>query len=198
MITSVGIFCGSSKGNGHEYEVASAEYAKILAEQKIRIIYGGGRTGIMGILADSALKSSGYVIGVAPGFLHEKEVVHDKLNELHIVKDMFERKALLMKLSDAFAILPGGIGTLDEFFEMFTALQLETINKPLGILNINGYYDKLIDMLVHMVNEKFLRREHFESLVIESDPTLFHKKLIDHQPVKVESWVDELRKNNKF
>jgi uncharacterized protein (TIGR00730 family) len=111
---------------------------------------------------------------------------------------MFERKALLINLSDAFAILPGGIGTLDEFFEVFTALQLETIEKPVGILNICGYYDKLIDMIRHMVDEKFLRAEHFNSLVIESDPMIFHERLINHQPEKVDSWVDELRKNNKF
>lgn len=198
MISSVGIFCGSSKGKNHEYEIASAEYVRILSGDKIRIIYGAGRTGIMGVVAETALKNSGYVVGVAPGFLHEKEVVHNGLNELHLVNDMFERKALLMKLSDAFAILPGGIGTLDEFFEMFTALQLETIDKPVGILNVKGYYDKLVDMIQHMVEEKFLRREHFESLVIESDPAIFHKKLMEHQPAKVESWVDELRKNNKF
>jgi uncharacterized protein (TIGR00730 family) len=198
MIRSVGIFCGSSKGFNPQFESASAEYASILAHNRIRIIYGAGSTGIMGVVAESALRHNGYIIGVAPGFLIEKEVVHKNLNELHIVEDMFERKALLINLSDAFAILPGGIGTLDEFFEVFTALQLETIEKPVGILNICGYYDKLIDMIHHMVHERFLRAEHFNSLVIESDPMEFHRKLMNHQPEKVESWVDELRKNNKF
>jgi uncharacterized protein (TIGR00730 family) len=198
MIQSVGIFCGSSKGRNPVFEQASSQYASLLAEDKIRVVYGAGSTGIMGVVANAVLNNSGYIIGVAPGFLHEKEVVHTGLNELHIVKDMFERKALLMKLSDAFAVLPGGIGTLDEFFEVFTALQLETIHKPIGILNINGYFDHLIHMIKKMVEEKFFREEHFHALVIENDPVVFHRKLIIHQPEKVKSWVDELKKNNSF
>ena len=198
MIRSVGIFCGSSKGKSIAYEHSAAEYARLLAEDKIRIIYGAGSTGIMGVIAESALQNSGYIIGVAPGFLNDKEVVHQGLSELHIVEDMFERKTLLMNLSDAFAILPGGIGTLDEFFEVFTALQLEILQKPIGILNVEGYYDKLIDLLEHMVDEQFFRREHFESLVIDNQVDRFHQKLMSHTPQKVDSWVEELKKKNKF
>ncbi len=198
MIQSVGIFCGSSKGKSVAYEHAASEYARLLAEDRIRIIYGAGSTGIMGVIAESALQNSGYIIGVAPGFLNDKEVVHQGLSELHIVEDMFERKTLLMNLSDAFAILPGGIGTLDEFFEVFTALQLEILEKPIGILNVEGYFDKLIDMLEHMVDEQFFRREHFESLVIDNQVDRFHQKLISHSPQKVDSWVEELKKKNKF
>jgi uncharacterized protein (TIGR00730 family) len=197
-IKSVAIFCGSSKGNNPVYEKVSSEYAALLAKDGIKIVYGGGSTGIMGVVAETALQHSGYVIGVAPGFLNEKEVVHQGLQELHIVKDMFERKALLLEISDAFAILPGGIGTMDEFFEVFTALQLETIQKPIGILNVNGYYDMLIGMIERMVQDQFFRKEHFNDLIINSDPLSFHSQLISHQPKKVYSWVNELRKNNKF
>jgi len=198
MIQSVGIFCGSSKGNKSVYSEESAKYVKLLASDRMKIVFGAGSTGIMGVVAESGLSSGAYVIGVAPCFLHEKEVVHNGLTELHIVEDMFERKNLLMKLSDAFAILPGGIGTLDELFEVFTALQLEIIHKPVGILNVNGYYDGLIQMLKHMVDESFLRKEHYEQLIIEKDPVVFHEKMMKHTPEKIDSWVDELRKNNKF
>lgn len=198
MIQSVGIFCGSSKGQDIHYEDASSKYIKLLVQDNIRIVYGAGSTGIMGVVAETALKMSGNITGVAPGFLHDKEVCHNGLTDMYIVDNMFERKELLMKLSDAFAILPGGIGTMDEFFEVFTALQLETIHKPVGILNVNGFYDHLIGMLQHMVSEKFLRKEHFNALVIESDPALFHRRLMTHKPEKVNSWVDELRKTNKF
>lgn len=197
-INSVGIFCGSSKGNNSIYADAASEYVQLLVQDKIRIIYGAGSTGIMGVVAETALKHNGHITGIAPGFLHEKEVCHNNLSELFIVENMFERKEMLIQMSDAFAILPGGIGTLDEFFEVFTALQLETIHKPIGILNINGYFNLLIQMLKHMVEEKFLRAEHFSSLIIESDPKVFHKKLLMHKPEKVHRWVDELRQNNKF
>ncbi len=197
-IQSVAIFCGSSKGSNPVYEDISSRYAQLLVTEGIKIVYGGGSTGIMGVVANTALENSGYVIGVAPKFLNDKEVVHQGLHELHIVNDMFERKALLMKISDAFAILPGGIGTMDEFFEVFTALQLETIQKPIGILNINGYYDTLIQMIGRMVNDQFFRKEHFHDLIISSDPEEFHKLLINHRPVKVESWINELRKTNTF
>jgi len=198
MIQSVGIFCGSSKGRDIHYENVSSQYIKLLVQDNIRIVYGAGSTGIMGVVAETALNMSGNITGVAPGFLHEKEVCHNGLTDMYIVDNMFERKELLMKLSDAFAILPGGIGTMDEFFEVFTALQLETIHKPVGILNVNGYYDHLIGMLQNMVNEKFLRKEHFNALVIESDPDEFHRRLMSHKPEKVNSWVDELRKTNQF
>jgi len=198
VIQSVAIFCGSSKGNNPIYEEIASEYSALLAKDKIKIVYGGGSTGIMGVVAETALQHSGYVIGVAPGFLNEKEVVHKGLHELHIVNDMLERKALLMEMSDAFAILPGGIGTMDEFFEVFTALQLETMHKPIGILNVNGYYDMLIEFLERMVKDQFFRKEHFNDLIISSEPVQFHTQLINHKPIKVESWVNELRKNNKF
>lgn len=198
MIESVCIFCGSSKGRNSEYEKGAREYATLLATEHIKIVYGAGSTGIMGVVARAALEKGGIVIGIAPEFLHMKEVVHQGLSELHLVETMFERKEMLIRISDAFAVLPGGIGTLDEFFEVFTALQLEMIHKPIGILNLNGYYDRLVLMLEHMVEEGFFRKEHFEHLIIESDPTEFHRKLMQSRPDKVFRWVDDLRKKDTF
>lgn len=194
MIKSIGIFCGSSLGKDELYSTLTYNYVSIIVKNKIDIIYGGGCTGIMGIVAKAAIEGNGKIIGVVPKLLNKKGIIHQNLNKLIIVNSMLERKEYIINNVDAFVILPGGIGTLDEFFEVFTGLQLETINKPIGILNINGYYDSLINMLKTMVIEKFFRKEHLESLVIESDPEIFHKKLINNKINKVEGWIEELKK----
>jgi len=197
-IESICIFCGSSKGNHRAFSDAAFDYTRLLVKQNIRIVYGAGNIGIMGVIAQTVKDYKGYIIGIAPRFLHEKEVVRHDLDELHIVKDMFERKMKLIEISDAFVILPGGIGTLDEFFEVFTALQLEIINKPIGILNTNGYYNPLILMLKNMVETKFLRKEHLDNLIVEETPKMLHEKLMKHKTVRLEKWISELRDKQHF
>jgi uncharacterized protein (TIGR00730 family) len=144
--------------------------AGVLHTNKIALVYGGGNIGLMGILADEMLRLGGEVIGVIPQKLVDIEVVHNGLTQLNIVAGMHERKALMAKLSDAFVVLPGGIGTMEEFFEMYTWLQLGYHKKPVAILNINGFYDMLIGFLNHLVQQGFVNRKQLEKLIIQERP----------------------------
>jgi uncharacterized protein (TIGR00730 family) len=169
---SICVYCGSSQGASEVYASGARDLAKIFVKQQISLVYGGGSIGLMGILADEVLRLGGRVTGVIPQALMDKELGHTKLSALHIVKNMHERKALMSELSDGFIALPGGIGTLEEIFEMFTWLQLGIHNKPLGLLNINGFYDQLIQFLAHLTKEKFLTPEQLNLLIHEADPAL--------------------------
>ncbi|HEY1464504.1 MAG TPA: TIGR00730 family Rossman fold protein, partial [Terriglobales bacterium] len=166
----VGVFCGSSSGIRPQYSQTADAVGRILAEQRLTLVYGGGKVGLMGTLANAALAAGGEVIGVIPHALMLKEVGHTGLTKLRIANTMHERKALMAELSDAFIALPGGYGTLDEFCEILTWAQLGLHNKPCGILNVNGYYDPLLELFQKSVAEGFLRKEHADMLMVESDP----------------------------
>ena len=152
----VGVFCGSQSGNDVRYIDAAILTAGAIVERGMGVVYGGGRVGLMGVLADSALAAGGEVIGVIPQALSGREIAHDGLSELHVVDSMHERKALMADLSDAFIALPGGYGTMDEFCEIPTWAQLRIHNKPVGLLNAFGYYDDLIALFDRMVGEGFV------------------------------------------
>ncbi len=158
--TSICVFCGSSAGNRPAYGVAARQLGKTLARRAITLIYGGGRTGLMGILADSVLSSGGRVVGVMPRALVDKEVAHSALTEMHVVASMHERKAMMAELANAFVVLPGGFGTFDEFCEILTWSQLMFHSKPCGLWNVEGYWDHLIAMFDHASAEGFLRPQH--------------------------------------
>ena len=162
---TLAIFCGSSTGNNIEYENATKSFGKFLALNNINVVYGGGRVGLMGILADSVLENGGKVHGVIPVKLQEKELAHNELTQLSIVANMHERKAMMAELSDGFVALPGGAGTLEEVFEVWTWAQLGFHNKPCAFFNINGFYDKLIDMLETMSIEGFLKKEYVDMII---------------------------------
>lgn len=198
MIKTIGIFCGSSKGLLSDYEIETQKITNLLISNNLTIVYGGGNTGLMGVVAETGLNLKGNIIGVAPGFIFEKEVVRNDLTDLIITRNMLDRKEIIMQKSDAFIVLPGGIGTLDEFFEVFTALQLETMMKPIAILNTNQYFTPLISMLKNMVEQKFLRKEHFDSLIIEEDPEILIKNILNSKPKKVHKWVEELKIKQQF
>jgi uncharacterized protein (TIGR00730 family) len=174
---SICVYCGSSPGASEIYASGARDLARVLVEHQISLVYGGGSIGLMGILADEVLRLGGHVIGVIPQALMDKELGHTQLSKLHIVQNMHQRKALMSELSDGFIALPGGIGTLEELFEMFTWLQLGIHNKPLGILNINGFYDQLIEFLKHLVKTKFLAFEQLDLLIKETDPELLLQSL---------------------
>jgi uncharacterized protein (TIGR00730 family) len=163
------VFCGSSSGNRPGYSEVARQAGAFLARSNITLVYGGGRVGLMGSLADAVLTAGGRVIGVIPQMLIDKEVGHSGLTELHVVRTMTERKLLMGELSDAFVALPGGIGTMDELFEVWTWTQLELHHKPCGVLNHNGYYDSLIAFLDHSVREGFLRPRHRAALLVENE-----------------------------
>ena len=184
------IFCGSSPGHDPQYVEAARNLGRLLASRKIGLVYGGAKVGVMGALADAALDAGGNVIGIIPQSLVDFEVAHDGLTDLRIVSSMHERKALMADLSDAFIALPGGIGTLEETFEMLTWSQLGFHPKPVALLDIGGFFTKLTDFLDHVVAEGFLRPQHREILLCDNDAeTLLAQIDAWEAPVR-EKWID--------
>jgi uncharacterized protein (TIGR00730 family) len=170
VIESVGVFCGAKMGTSDIYCKEVQDFVTILCELGLTIVYGGGNVGLMGAIADQAIKNKGKIIGVMPRKLVDIECAHTGLTELHIVNTMDERKALIAELSDMFVMLPGGTGSLDEFFEMFTLLQLGYQNKPCAILNMNHYYDHLIHFLDHATQEGFLLKNQRDMILTTKNP----------------------------
>jgi uncharacterized protein (TIGR00730 family) len=185
------VFCGSSAGTQPAYTDAARRLGEILAERGLGLVYGGGHIGLMGILADSVLGSGGSVIGVIPQALVEKELAHDRLTELHIVTTMHQRKALMADLANGFVALPGVFGTADELFEILTWAQLGLHAKPIGLLNVAGYFDSLCAWLDHAVREGFLRSAHRQLLLEAEEPG----KLLDllkkyRPPGETPKWIE--------
>ncbi len=190
-IKSICVFCGSHKGGDPEYLNAAYETGKYLAEKGVELVYGGGNVGLMGMVAKGALETNGKVTGIITKNLMEMEVGHTGLSNMRVTESMHERKFLMNKLSDAFISLPGGIGTLEETFEMFTWFQLGDIAKPIGILNVSGYYSILIKFLNHVVGEGFLREEHFDSLIVESNVEILIDKILKSDINPIGKWFDK-------
>ena len=189
-MTSVCVFCGSSPGARPEYRDAARALGALLASRGIRLIYGGGHVGLMGLLADAVLDSGGDVVGVITDGLQAREVGHAGLRDLRVVATMHERKALMASLADAFVALPGGAGTLDEFFEAWTWTQLGIHRKPVGILNVAGYFDALLTFLEHAVDQRFIRDEHWSAVVVDADATRLMDRLSASSPVRSDKWLD--------
>lgn len=189
-IKKVCVFCGSSPGGHVQYMEKAEELGLELTRRKIGLVYGGAKIGVMGRIADSVLKNGGEAIGVIPKALKIKEVAHEGLSKLHVADNMHARKALMYEISDAFIALPGGIGTLDEFFEIFTWTQLGFHQKPCGLLNVRGYYDKLLGFLNHMVSEKFVKEKHMEMLLVDEGPSAMLDKFLDYHPIQLKKWAD--------
>lgn len=164
------VYCGSSIGASPVYADAARLLAKAMVDSNISLVYGGGKVGLMGVIADEVMLLGGEATGVIPKALMDKEVGHNGLTRLHIVKDMHERKAMMAELSNGFVAMPGGIGTLEELFEVFTWSQLGLHDKPIGLLNVTGFYDGLTAFLQHVVDEKFLRPEQASLLIHDADP----------------------------
>ncbi len=176
------IYCGSAAGTDPEYAGTARRLGAALARRGLGLVYGGGRVGLMGIVADAVLDGGGRAVGVIPEALSSKEVAHDGLTELHVVADMHQRKALMARRADAFLTLPGGVGTLEEFFETLSWAALELHHKPMGLLNVAGYFDPLLALLDHAVAERFVRPEFIERLVVSSDPDTIIDELADRTP----------------
>jgi uncharacterized protein (TIGR00730 family) len=188
-LRSICVFCGSSVGNRPEYAAAAAEFGRLLASRGIRVVYGAGNVGLMGIVADAALVAGGEVIGVIPQMLVDRELAHRRITDLRIVGSMHERKALMAELSDAFVALPGGLGTYEELCEVLTWAQLGIHHKPCGCLNVLDYFTPLERLLDHAVAEGFMRPEHRGILVSSSDPHDLLARLAQHQPPLPEKWT---------
>jgi uncharacterized protein (TIGR00730 family) len=184
------VFCGSSPGSRPEYRTAAEEMGAELARRGTGLVYGGGNVGLMGVLADAVLREGGEVIGVIPENLMAREVGHNGLTKLHVVRSMHERKALMADLSDAFIAMPGGYGTLEEFCEIVTWAQLGLHAKPCGVLNVLGYYSPLLAMFDHAVEERFLKPEN-RGLVLARDSVVgLLRALEEWRPARVEKWLD--------
>ncbi len=169
-LSTVCVYAGSQAGARDAYRVAAERFASLLAREGVGIVYGGGKVGLMGAVADAAMAAGGHVTGIIPAALRDRELAHAGLPDLRVVGSMHERKALMAELSDAFVAVPGGIGTLEELVEVFTWSQLGLHAKPVALLNVEGFYDGLIDFLDHTVDEGFLRPRTRGMLVVGTDP----------------------------
>jgi uncharacterized protein (TIGR00730 family) len=174
---SVCVFCGTSLGNDPKYAEAARAMARLLAQRGCRIIFGGGKVGLMGVVAEAAMAAGGYVVGIAPKLLLEKEIMHRGLSELHVVESIHERKVMMTGLADAILILPGGYGTLDELFEVLTLQQLKVHDKPCGLLNVNGFFDALVAYLDHATAQGFLLPEYRAMLAVDAEAQALLSKI---------------------
>ncbi len=180
------VFCGSGLGKKAEYINAAQNLGHTLAHHNIGLVFGGGQVGLMGKIAEAVLQQNGDVIGVIPQALHDKEVAFIDLPDLRIVDSMHERKALMEKLSDGFIALPGGLGTIEEFFEILTWAQLGMHSKPCGILNVDHFFDPLIEFLDHVVKQGFIEPDHREMVIIDDDPEQLIEKFKSYIPPKAD------------
>jgi uncharacterized protein (TIGR00730 family) len=190
-VQSLCVFCGSRQGLDPAYTKAARLLGTMLAEANIRLIFGGGHVGLMGVVSNAALEAGGDVIGVIPRSLVERELAHAGLTDLRIVGSMHERKALMSDLSEGFITLPGGTGTLEEFFEVLTWAQLGEHEKPCGLLNVAGYYDPLLSVFDHMVHKGFLSQSNRALVLVESEPERLLKRIESYQPPNTAKWIDQ-------
>ncbi len=189
-LSSVCVFCGSNPGFDAVFMNAATELGRILADNGIRLVYGGAAVGLMGAVADAVLAAGGNAHGVIPGFLHEKELTHPSLTSCQIVDSMHERKAAMAEASDAFIALPGGMGTLEEICEVITWAQLGLHKKPCGFLNISGYYDPFMSFFSNMIKNGFFKKEQSGLIIAESGPTALLDAFSKYSPPTVQKWID--------
>jgi len=189
-IRRLAIFCGSNPGARSDYVEAARSLGRLLAQRGIGIVYGGSNVGLMAALADAMMDELGDIIGVIPRMLVEREVANTALTDLRIVESMHQRKALMAELADGFIALPGGVGTLEEFFETWTWGQLGMHTKPCGLLNVAGYFDPLLEFLDHAVAERFVRDVHRAMVVVESDPAALLARFESYEPPRVVKWIN--------
>jgi uncharacterized protein (TIGR00730 family) len=182
------VFCGSSIGRSTTYVDAAQHLGRTLATRGIGLVYGGASVGTMGVIADAVLDAGGEVFGVIPRSLVDREIAHPNLTRLDIVEGMHERKARMAELADGFVALPGGAGTLEELFEVWTWAQLGLHHKPIGLLDVAGYFDALLELTAHMVAEGFLRTDYRDMLVVESEPGLLLDRLVSYDAPQ-SKWV---------
>lgn len=188
-VSRICVFCGSNAGADPAYAEAARSFGAMLAREGIGLVYGGGNVGLMGAIADAALAAGGEVIGVIPHGLARKELAHEGLSKLHVVDSMHERKALMADLSDAFVAMPGGLGTLEEVFEVITWAQLGIHDKACALLNVRKYYNGLLDFLELAVRQSLIKPEHRAMILVESDPEVLLERIRGYRPPGVEKWI---------
>jgi len=192
-IESIAVYCASSLGDSDDYKKLATKLGEEIALNGKQLVYGGAKVGLMGAVADGALSQRGIVKGVIPLFLQEKELQHEQLSEMYVVNTMHERKAKMADLADAFIAMPGGFGTMEELFEVLTWSQLAIHKKPVALLNINHYYDKLLDFIQVMCEQKFIKAEHRNMLIVSDDPQKLLEKIDNFVPLSSDKWFDPIK-----
>jgi len=180
-------------GIREEYRIAARSLAQYMAEQNIGLVYGGANVGLMKVLADTMLEKGVEVIGIMPRSLVRKEVAHESLSKMIVVDTMAQRKEKMVELSDGFIAIPGGFGTLDELSEILTFNQLRIMDKPLGILNISGYFDHLLEFFKHAVEEGFVRKEHSDNLIVSDNIKNLFYRMNEYKPLSMGKWIEEIK-----
>lgn len=186
---TIAVYCGSSSGNKKIYREQAELTGRFLVQKGMDLVFGGGKVGLMGVLADAALEAGGKVSGIIPSFLQTKEVAHEKLTELIVVENMHQRKALIHEMSDGFIALPGGYGTLEELFEMLTWGQLGLHPKPVGLLNIAGFFDHILALLDHMEKEGFLHKINRKMVLCDNNLADLFEQMLAYQAPTVPKWL---------
>jgi uncharacterized protein (TIGR00730 family) len=184
------VFCGSTAGEDSRYLETADRFGQILAREGIELVYGGSRVGMMGRIAAATLQAGGRVTGVIPGAIMNRELAHQELTELRVVRSMHERKSEMAELSDAFVALPGGLGTLEAFFELLTWAQLGLHRKPCAILDVGGYFDPLVRFLDHMTREGFMSQPHRDMVLVEEDPEALVRRLREYRAPSTPRWIE--------
>jgi len=192
------VFCGSSMGFSAEYQEAAAQLGEVIAKNGHNLVYGGASVGLMCILADSVMANGGKVIGIMPKVISKMEITHKSVDQLIEVETMAERKSLMIEMSEAFVALPGGFGTLDEISEVLVLSQLRVADKPMVLLNINGFFDNLISFADRAVEDGFVRPEHRKNLIVADRPDDIFEKLKHFAPVNVDKWISYVKSGNKY
>jgi uncharacterized protein (TIGR00730 family) len=190
VLNRICVFCGSAAGEDGRYLDAADRFGQILAREQIELVYGGSRVGIMGRIAAATLQAGGKVTGVIPGAIMNRELAHQELTELRVVRSMHERKSEMAELSDAFVALPGGLGTLEAFFELLTWGQLGLHQKPCAILDVGGYFEPLVRFFDHMTKEGFMSRPQRDMVLVEEDPEQLVRRLREYQPPAIPRWIE--------
>ncbi|HGY3147756.1 TPA: TIGR00730 family Rossman fold protein [Morganella morganii] len=187
-IKRIAVYCGSAAGASEIYRLEAVKFARILVEQGITLVYGGASVGIMGTVADTVLREGGKAIGVIPALLEGREIAHKNLTELHRVSTMYERKSKMIELADGFVALPGGFGTLEEFAEVFTWSQIGLHQKPVGLMNINNYYDPLLSLISKMTDEQFMQEKYRHMAIVETDGNALIRRFRDYEAPAVKTY----------
>lgn len=189
MKKNICVFCGASEGTSPEYRLAAEQLGKTIANQNRRLIYGGGNKGLMGIIANAVLTNGGEVIGVIPERLVQAETAHHGITRLEVVENMHQRKARLSELADGFIAMPGGTGTLEEVFEVWTGMQIGYHEKPVALFNVSGFWQSLLNFLEHSVNEGFIRESFYQTLIVSDNNELILKRMDEFVPKDLQRWV---------
>lgn len=187
-IKRIAVYCGSAAGASEVYRLEAVKFARVLVEQGITLVYGGASVGIMGTVADTVLREGGKAIGVIPALLEGREIAHKNLTELHRVSTMHERKNKMIELADGFVALPGGFGTLEEFAEVFTWSQIGLHQKPVGLMNINNYYDPLLSLINKMTDEQFMQEKYRHMAIVETDGNTLIRRFRDYEAPAVKTY----------